>query len=263
MLPYQQKNTYVANRMVGVIGKLFNYAKVKGYYSSDNPASKLKKNLNKEIKDHHDYYSTANMNKLIAAALKLSKQHDKRTGCYAILASLFCGGRPQSEVFNLTVDQIDLKNMVIHYKKTKTGQWTRPITPRMVEHLKLIIKHRSDADPVLYFPKEDLRHKYLFPNSNYGLIRRSKRGLKPCKLLHVKDVRKLFAEIKKVAGVEDRDLKSLRHTFAVFCVSQGISLRVIQKYLGHKSIQTTEIYAAVTDDFIQQESEKIAAGYVA
>ena len=257
------KNTYVANRMVGVIGKLFNYAKVKGYYSSDNPASKLKKNLNKEIKDHHDYYSTANMNKLIAAALKLSKQHDKRTGCYAILASLFCGGRPQSEVFNLTVDQIDLKNMVIHYKKTKTGQWTRPITPRMVEHLKLIIKHRSDADPVLYFPKEDLRHKYLFPNSNYGLIRRSKRGLKPCKLLHVKDVRKLFAEIKKVAGVEDRDLKSLRHTFAVFCVSQGISLRVIQKYLGHKSIQTTEIYAAVTDDFIQQESEKIAAGYVA
>ncbi|MDC0520124.1 hypothetical protein OAN92_05235 [Candidatus Pelagibacter ubique] len=26
------KNTYVANRMVGVIGKLFNYAKNKGYY---------------------------------------------------------------------------------------------------------------------------------------------------------------------------------------------------------------------------------------
>jgi hypothetical protein len=26
------KNTYVANRMVGVIGKHFNYAKNKGYY---------------------------------------------------------------------------------------------------------------------------------------------------------------------------------------------------------------------------------------
>ena len=125
------------------------------------------------------------------------------------------------------------------------------------------MKSCSNGDPVLYYSKDDLRHKYLFPNSTYGLLRRSKRGLKPCKLLHLKDVRKLFAEIKKEPGVEDRDLESLRHTIAVFCVSQGISLRVIQKYLGHKSIQTTEIYAAVTDDFIQEESEKIAAGYVA
>jgi len=137
------------------------------------------------------------MNKIIAAALKISKVHSKRVGCFAILASLFCGGRPPSEVFNVTVDQVDLKNKVIHYKKTKTGQWSRPITPRMVEHLELIIKHRSNGDPVLYYPKDDLRHDYLFPNSTYGLLRRGKRGLKPCKLLHLKDVRKLFAEIKK------------------------------------------------------------------
>ena len=73
----------------------------------------------------------------------------------------------------------------------------------------------------------------------------------------------MYVEIKKVAGVEDRDVKALRHTFAVFCVSQGISLRVIQKYLGHKSIQTTEIYAAVTDDFVKAESDKVTAGYAA
>jgi len=44
----------------------------------------------------------------------LSKHHNKRTGYYAIFASLFCGGRPQSKVFSLTADQIDLKNMLIH-----------------------------------------------------------------------------------------------------------------------------------------------------
>jgi len=82
-------------------------------------------------------------------------------------------------------------------------------------------------------------------------------------LLHLKDVRKLYAEIKKDAGVEDRDLKALRHTFAVFCVSQGISLRVIQKYLGHKSIKTTEIYATATDEFVEAESNKVTAGYAA
>ena len=46
------KAVYIANRMVGVIGKLFNYAKVKGYYSGDNPAAKLKKKLNKEIQEN-------------------------------------------------------------------------------------------------------------------------------------------------------------------------------------------------------------------
>ena len=63
--------------------------------------------------------------------------------------------------------------------------------------------------------------------------------------------------------VKNVDLKSLRHTFAVFCVSQGISLRVIQKYLGHKRIETTMIYAAATDDFVNAESEKLAKGYAA
>ena len=37
------KSNYTANRMVFFIRKLFNYAKVKGYYSGENPAAKLKK----------------------------------------------------------------------------------------------------------------------------------------------------------------------------------------------------------------------------
>ena len=74
---------------------------------------------------------------------------------------------------------------------------------------------------------------------------------------------RLWNQIKKEAGVEDRDLKSLRHTFAVFCVSQNVSLRVLQKYLGHKRIETTMIYAAASDDFVNAESDKLAKGYAA
>ena len=257
------KSEYTANRMIAFIRKLFNYSKSRRYFTGDNPASDFKDHLNDEIKDHNDYYSTAKMNKIIMAGLKMAKQHDKRVACYAIVAALLCGGRPQSEVFNLKVDQIDLKNKCIHYKKSKVKQWTRPITPRMVKHLELITKARSEGDPVMYYPKEDLRNKYLFPNCRYGETRRGKRGLRPCKLLHIKEVRKIWKQIKIAAGVEDRDLKSLRHTFAVFCVGQGISLRVLQKYLGHKRIETTMIYAAASDDFVSTESDKVAAGYAA
>ena len=257
------KTSYHANQMVKFIRKLFNYAKGRRYFTGDNPASMFKGNYNAEIKDHSDYYGSADMHKIILAALKLSKKHEKRVACYGILASLLCGGRPQSEIFNLTVDQIDIKNKCIHYKKSKVGQWTRPINPRMVAHLELIMKARSDADPVLYYPTGDLRNKYLFPNCRYGELRRGKRGLRPCKLLHINEVRKTWKLIKDAAGVSNRDLKSLRHTFAVFCVSSGVSLRVLQKYMGHKRIETTMIYAAATDDFVDAESDKLAKGYAA
>ena len=257
------KTSYHANQMVKFIRKLFNYAKGRRYFTGDNPASMFKGNYNAEIKDHSDYYGSADMHKIILAALKLSKKHEKRVACYGILASLLCGGRPQSEIFNLTVDQIDIKNKCIHYRKSKVGQWTRPINPRMIAHLELIMKARSDADPVLYYPTGDLRNKYLFPNCRYGELRRGKRGLRPCKLLHINEVRKTWKLIKDAAGVNDRDLKSLRHTFAVFCVSSGVSLRVLQKYMGHKRIETTMIYAAATDDFVDAESDKLAKGYAA
>jgi integrase len=257
------KTTYSANKMVRIIRKLFNYAIIKGYFAGKNPACASKKDLNEEIKDHLDYYSTVHMKKIIKAAEKLRKNPAKRVGCNGIIAALYCGGRPQSEVFNLTVDQIDLDKKLIHYKKSKVGQWSRPINKTMVNHLKYILELRSNGDPVHYYSKDDLRHKYLFPNCRMGQMRRTKRGLKPCKLKHIHEVRKLWKEIKKEAGVEDRDLKSLRHTFAVFCVSCGVSMRALQKMLGHASIQTTEIYAAADPKFLEAEADKVSVGFAA
>ena len=257
------KSTYSANRMVRLIRKYYNYASRKNYFKGKNPAAIPKKQLNEEIKDHLDYYSTANMKKIIRACEKLRKQPDKRVACNAILTALYCGGRPQSEVFNLTVDQIDLDKKVIHYKKSKVGQWSRPINDTMIEHLRYIIALRSNSDPVHYYGSDDQRHTYLFPNCRMGQMRRTKRGLKPCKLKYIHEVRKLWKEIKELAGVEDRDLKSLRHTFAVFCVSCGVSLRALQKMLGHASIQTTEIYAAADPKFLEAEADKISAGFAA
>ena len=255
------KTTFNANRMVQYIRKIINWSKAKGYYDGANPAAISKNKLNAEIKDHLDYYSSASMFKIITAAKKLRKNPTKRVACNAILAALYCGGRPQSECFNLTIDQYDLDKKLIHYKESKVGQWERPITDTMINHIKEIEELRSKADPVHYYGTDDLRHKYLFPNCRFGEIRRGNRGLKPCKLKHVREVRKLWKEIKQLAGVEDRDLKSLRHTFAVFAVSQGVSLRALQKMLGHSTVQTTEIYAAAAPDFLKNESDKISKAF--
>ena len=49
---------------------------------------------------------------------------------------------------------------------------------------------------------------------------------------------------------EDFVFHTLRHTRATRLVELGVNLRVIQQFMGHKSIQTTLRYAHVSDDML-------------
>ena len=50
---------------------------------------------------------------------------------------------------------------------------------------------------------------------------------------------------------------SLRHSFASHLLQNGINIRKIQKLLGHESIDTTQIYTKLDDDYLKQEYDKI------
>lgn len=52
-------------------------------------------------------------------------------------------------------------------------------------------------------------------------------------------------------------LHDLRHTFATRCLESGISMKTIQKWLGHSRLETTaNIYTHVTTDFERDEIAK-------
>lgn len=67
--------------------------------------------------------------------------------------------------------------------------------------------------------------------------------------LHGNFVGEEFRDQRSCAGLPKRfTFHTLRHTFASWLVTQGVPLRHVQAYLGHVSIQTTEIYAHLVED---------------
>jgi integrase/recombinase XerD len=53
---------------------------------------------------------------------------------------------------------------------------------------------------------------------------------------------------------------TLRHTFATDLLSQGVDLRVVQEFLGHKSIAATQIYTHVTNKKLYEIHKKYHSG---
>ena len=77
------------------------------------------------------------------------------------------------------------------------------------------------------------------------------------KLLPVKvslTVNRHLKEIAEICGIKKHLTFHLsRHTFATLTMSKGVSLESVSKMLGHKNIQTTQIYAKMTTEKVGRD----------
>ncbi len=68
----------------------------------------------------------------------------------------------------------------------------------------------------------------------------------------IKDVKTAFRKACRRAGIENFRIHDLRHTCAAWLVQANVRLDRVRDLLGHRSIETTEIYAHLAPDDIRE-----------
>lgn len=74
---------------------------------------------------------------------------------------------------------------------------------------------------------------------------------------HAIGIRRAFVKVCERAEIEGVRIHDLRHSFASFAIADGASLFLVGKLLGHASTQTTERYAHLSGDLLQDAAAAI------
>ncbi|ESQ75979.1 hypothetical protein ABAC402_05920 [Asticcacaulis sp. AC402] len=166
------------------------------------------------------------------------------------LRLLLLTGARKSEIANLTWSEVDFDRrcLVLPPERTKaggkTGERRIMLMPAALEILSR--RHDARADYVGVDGKP-LELPLVFPsprtlNTTGGPI---------------VGLRRIFAKACLAADIKGVRLHDMRHSFASFAVADGASLFLVSKLLGHANTRTTERYAHLSSDPLQEAVDKI------
>ena len=146
-----------------------------------------------------------------------------------IFLVMYGAGLRVGEAVMLTVDDIDSKNMII---RVRQGKGRRERVAKMCDVLLQALRE--------YWRRTRPPKPFLFP------------GSKPNTHISIDAVRYILKSVAKKCQLNMKVTPhTLRHSFATHLLQSGVSIRVIQELLGHRSIRSTQVYTQVTLDHVR------------
>lgn len=163
----------------------------------------------------------------------------------AILESFFSTGMRIAELVALNREQIKIKLSMGELELSIVGKGGRIRTvyfsKRSLYWLQKYLETRKDEEKALFI--------------NYRSKKNTSSRLTP------RSIEKMIKKYAILAGVPITTTPHvLRHTFATDLLTQGVDLRTIQEFLGHKNIAATQIYAHVTSKKLREIHRKYHSG---
>lgn len=211
---------YIANRCLALMRHMLNMAINWGIIMTNNAShiKQYKETARDRFLQPHEISN-------FMAALNESKNIQLR---HFILLLLFTGQR-KSNVLALRWENINFYNNILYLPDTKNNQPQQiPLTEQAIS----ILKDIGIRDKGWVFPSHD-----------------SKSG-------HLENPKKFWQKLLKKARIENLRMHDLRRTLGSYQAILGSSMSIIGKSLGHKSIQSTAIYARLSLSPVRDSMQK-------
>lgn len=166
----------------------------------------------------------------------------------AILETLFSTGLRVAELTSLDREQVKITNTTKELEIAVVGKGSKVRTvyfsERAVEWLRNYLNKRKDLD------------ESLFINYKPGIEKTN-----TPRRLTTKSIEDIVKKYVKIAGLPIMATPhTLRHSYATDLLSEGVDLRLVQEFLGHRNIATTQIYTHVTNKQLKDVHKKYHSG---
>ena len=210
----------MANRVLALLGTLCRYAINSDEYDlSHNPCANIRRNR----ENKRDRYLTSDEIKRFIDRVKYYRHTRPDAACFLLLLALT--GARKSEISNMRWCDVHGCSVKLRDHKTdRTGDVRVIQLPIEAQEILATLPKRSSEDYVL----------------------------------RIRNPRALFERVCTETQILNFRIHDLRHNFASIAVNLGMGLQEIGALLGHKSTQTTQRYAHLYEDRLQNSAQQIA-----
>jgi len=164
----------------------------------------------------------------IGTRIAIWESHNRRMSGIRIVKLLALTGARTAEIEELWWSEIDFDQSFFRFDESKSGKSVRPLAPEALEILRSAPR---------------LHDQWVFPNKYGAGPYRGTQGV--------------WRDLRQEAGLQDVRKHDLRHSFASFGLSNGLSLPIIGSLLGHLRAETTQRYAHLADAQARQAAKDV------
>ena len=219
------------SRTISTLKSFYKFLEI-NKYTKNNPLGTISNP--KTTKKLPKVLSEEEVDKLLDINLKTNFDYRNK----AMLELMYSSGLRVSELINLKVNDIDLKNASVRIFGKGSKERIVPLDDYAIEALDNYIKYHRKS---LFKHSEN---NYLFLNNHGNKMTRQ-------------GFFKILQKISKEKNIKSEiSPHTLRHSFATHLLKHGADLRSIQELLGHSDISTTQIYTHITSERLQKNYEE-------
>jgi len=164
-----------------------------------------------------------------------------------ILEVFFSTGLRVAELVQLDLEEIKINSKSVDLEISIVGKGNKVrviyFSERALLWVRKYINKRFDSEEALFI--------------NYSKIK----SMTNSRRLTTRSIENIVKKYVKITGLPILTTPhTLRHSYATDLLSQGVDLRLVQEFLGHRNIATTQIYTHVTNKQLKDVHRKFHSG---